>query len=52
MSVFTDKTFLHLLDAAPDAMLIVNDQGEIMLANTQTELLFGWSRQDLAGKFI
>jgi PAS domain S-box-containing protein len=52
MSVFTDKTFRHLLDAAPDAMLIVNSQGEIVQANAQSEKLFGWSRQELAGNPI
>lgn len=52
MSVFTDETFLHLLDASPDAMLIANGQGEIVLANAQTERLFGWSRQELTGKPI
>ncbi|MFT3895660.1 MAG: PAS domain S-box protein [Anaerolineales bacterium] len=52
MSVFQDKTFLHLLDAAPDAMLIVNEHGEIILANTQTEKLFEWTRQELEGKPI
>jgi PAS domain S-box-containing protein len=31
-------------------MLIVNAQGEIVLANVQTEKLFGWTRQELTGK--
>jgi PAS domain S-box-containing protein len=52
MTVFEDRTFLHLLDAAPDAMIIVNTQGEIVLSNAQTERLFGWSRQELTGKPI
>lgn len=52
MSVFRDKQFLHLLDAAPDAMIIVNEHGEIVLANKQTEKLFGWSRHELPGKPI
>jgi PAS domain S-box-containing protein len=52
MTVFKDKKILHLLDAAPDAMLIVNPQGMIVLANTQTEKLFGWGHNDLPGKPI
>jgi PAS domain S-box-containing protein len=52
MSVFRDSKFLHLLDAAPDAMIIVDARGQIVLANLQTEKLFGWSRQELTGKPI
>ena len=52
MTVFKDKKILHLLDAAPDAMIIVDAQGMIVLANTQTEKLFGWHYRDLPGKPI
>ncbi len=39
-----------LLDAAPDAMLVVSTDGKIRLANKQTEKLFGYSREELVGK--
>ena len=52
MTVFKDANFLHLLNAAPDAMLIVDSSGKIALANQQTESLFGWDRADLIGKPI
>jgi PAS domain S-box-containing protein len=41
-----------LLEAAPDAMLLVDGSGKIALANHQTEKLFGYSREELIGKSI
>lgn len=40
----------QLLDAAPDAMLVVTTKGKIELANAQTERLFGYPREELMGK--
>ncbi|MBK6688589.1 MAG: PAS domain S-box protein [Deltaproteobacteria bacterium] len=41
-----------LLDAAPDAMVVVDAQGRLMLVNQQAEKLFGWSREELIGQSI
>jgi PAS domain S-box-containing protein len=41
-----------LIESAPDAMVIVNDAGEIQLANGATEKLFGYKREQLAGQPI
>ena len=42
--------FRALLEAAPDAMVIVDQQGKIVLANNQTTKLFGYTAQELLGQ--
>lgn len=39
-----------LLEAAPDAMIIVDRDGHILLVNRQTEVLFGYDRRELIGR--
>ncbi|NDP40905.1 MAG: EAL domain-containing protein, partial [Rhodoferax sp.] len=45
-----DQKFKELLEAAPDAMVIVNRNAEIVLVNAQAVQLFGWRREDLLGQ--
>ena len=42
-----DEKFRRLLEAAPDAMVIVDRTGRILLINSQTESMFGYTRQEL-----
>jgi PAS domain S-box-containing protein len=44
-----DVQFEMLLSAAPDAMVLVDAQGLIVLVNDQTEKIFGYSRDELVG---
>lgn len=48
----SEKRFRAVTEAAPDAIVVVNGQGEIVLVNAQTENVFGYQRDDLLGKQI
>jgi PAS domain S-box-containing protein len=47
-----DQKFKDLLESAPDAMVIVNRSGEMVLVNSQAVKLFGWTREELLGNKI
>jgi PAS domain S-box-containing protein len=48
----SEARFRGLLESAPDGIVIADDQGVIKLVNKQTELLFGYTRDDLIGRRV
>ena len=46
----SETTYRNLIEMAPDAVLIVNGAGRIILMNSQAEQVFGYSRDELIGR--
>lgn len=42
-----EAMFRGVLESAPDAIILVNDQGRIIMVNSQTEKIFGFQRDEL-----
>jgi PAS domain S-box-containing protein len=47
--ILAERRFLDLLEMTPDAMVISDQSGQIVMANNHTERLFGYSRGQLIG---
>jgi PAS domain S-box-containing protein len=44
-----EEQFRLVVEASPNAMIIVNAEGRITLVNTQAETMFGYAREELIG---
>lgn len=47
-----EQKFRSLLEAAPEAMIISSEDGQISLVNSQVEVIFGFHRQELINQNI
>jgi diguanylate cyclase (GGDEF)-like protein/PAS domain S-box-containing protein len=47
-----EKTYRQLLEAAPDALIVIDAAGKILLMNGQAETQFGYSRDELESQPI
>ena len=48
----SDVFFRNLLESAPDAMIMVDDQGRMLLVNGQALKMFGYERDEMVGQAI
>lgn len=47
-----ERKFRGLLESAPDAIVIVDTRGTIMIVNEQTEAMFGYAQDELIGAAV
>lgn len=48
----SEQRLRDLLESAPDAMLVVNAEGKILVVNAKVKEVFGYEREELLGKTI
>lgn len=48
----SERRFGQVVEAAPSAMVMVNQRGDIVLVNAQAERIFGYGREELLGRSV
>lgn len=48
----SERNFRGLIDAAPDAILVIDSDGRIIKMNDEAERMFGYSRDELLGRDV
>jgi len=48
----SDERFRQVVEAAPNAIIVVSNDGTVTLVNRQTEKLFGYAREELLGQKV
>lgn len=48
----SEAYFRNLLESAPDAMVIIDEQGKVAIVNAQAENMFGYERNEILGHTI
>ena len=46
----SEERFRAVVEAVPNAILLLDDQGKVTLTNPQAQALFGYAREELAGR--
>lgn len=49
---FSDEEFRAFVELAPDAVVLVDGGGTVLLANAQVEAMFGYDRRELLGQRV
>jgi PAS domain S-box-containing protein len=52
LSAGSEARYSQLLDAAPDAIVVIGEDGRIQIVNVRTEKLFGYVRSELVGQHL
>ncbi len=45
-----EASLTHVIENAPDAVIVIDRVGEIILWNPKAEDLFGWKKEEVTGK--